>query len=77
MSAHNTENLKQAADLLSLTTVLATLAAWLPPLAALVSIVWGLIRIYETPTVQKFLERRKAKQCVCETPDQTKTPEIL
>lgn len=58
------ESTKQAADVLSLATVLATLAAWLPSIAAVVSIVWGCIRIYETKTVQGwFSRRRECKQC--------------
>jgi hypothetical protein len=67
MSSHLSDNVKHAADVLSLTTVLATLAAWLPPLAALVSIIWGVIRIYETDTVRGWRDRRKAHKCaVCQ-----------
>lgn len=51
------EQLKYLGDALSLGTVVATLAAWLPPLAALFTIIWTAIRIYETKTVQKFLHR--------------------
>lgn len=51
------EQLKHLGDLLSLGTVIATLAAWLPPLAALFTIIWTGIRIYETKTVQKFINR--------------------
>lgn len=53
------EQIKQTLDGLSIMTVLATLTAWLPPIAALVSIIWGLLRIYETKTVQKWLNRKK------------------
>lgn len=49
------ESTKHAIDTLSLATVLGTLAAWLPPIAALISIIWGCIRIYETRTVQQML----------------------
>jgi hypothetical protein len=51
------EQLKAAGDVLSVGTVIATLAAWLPPLAALFTIVWTLIRIFETRTVQDFIKR--------------------
>lgn len=51
------EQLKHLGDALSVGTVIATLAAWLPPLAALFTIVWTAIRIYETQTVQRFLKR--------------------
>ena len=37
-------------------TALATLAGWLPPIAALVSIIWGLLQIYSW-----FEKRRKSK----------------
>lgn len=46
---------KHAADVTSIGTALATLAGWLPEMAALVSIIWGVIRIYETRTVQRLL----------------------
>ena len=51
------EQLKHLGDVVSVGTVIATLAAWLPPLAALFTIVWTAIRIYETQTVQRFLNR--------------------
>ena len=46
---------KLAGDIISLVTVVATLASWLPAIAALLSIVWTVIRIYETPTVQGWM----------------------
>ena len=51
------EQLKHLGDVLSIGTVVATLAAWLPPLAALFTIIWTAIRIYETKTVQRFINR--------------------
>lgn len=60
MTAHKmSESLKHAADAASLATVLGTLMQFLPPIAALVSIVWTSIRIYETKTVQGWLKRLK------------------
>ena len=53
------EQAKTTADVVSLAIVGSTLAAWLPAIAAGISIVWGLIRIYETKTVQGWLKRRK------------------
>ncbi|HEY6020107.1 MAG TPA: hypothetical protein VIY48_09455 [Candidatus Paceibacterota bacterium] len=49
------EYLKHVGDALSLSVVVATIAAWLHAVAALFSIVWTAIRIYETRTVQKWL----------------------
>lgn len=56
------EHKKNVLDALSLVTVLGTLAAWLPSIAALVSIVWGLIRIYETKTMQSLVKWIAAKR---------------
>lgn len=52
------DNLKHVADGTSIATIIATFAGWLPHIAALVSIVWGCIRIWETRTVQKLFGRR-------------------
>lgn len=49
---------KATGDALSIATVLATLAQWLPAVAALASIVWSIIRIYETKTVQGWLGKK-------------------
>jgi hypothetical protein len=49
------ETTKHVVDMASFATMLGTLGAILPPLAALFTIVWTSIRIYETKTVQKLL----------------------
>jgi hypothetical protein len=51
------EQLKHVVDFASIGVAFATLVSWLPSIAALVSIVWGLIRIYETETVKKWTGR--------------------
>lgn len=56
---HLTDNAKHILDGVSIFTVLATLSAWLPPLAALASLIWGVIRIFETKTVQAWVKGRK------------------
>lgn len=56
------EHSKLIFDGLSVSTVVATLAGWLPALAALVTIVWTGIRIYETQTVQHWLYRRRVRR---------------
>lgn len=53
------DHLKHWVDLLSIAGVIATLTAILPPMAAAASLVWTLIRIYETKTVQRLLGRSK------------------
>jgi hypothetical protein len=53
----NQDQLKHIGDALSVGTVLATIAGWLPAVAALVTIVWTGIRIWETRTVQNLVKR--------------------
>ena len=51
---------KHVIDALSLITVIGTLADMLPAVAALFTIVWTAIRIYETKTVQGWLGKNNA-----------------
>jgi len=60
MKEHLNEGTKHVLDGLSLITVLGTLMDWLPAVAALLSIVWTLLRIYESKTVQKLLGKKDA-----------------
>ena len=53
------EQLKHLGDVLSIGTVLGTIAGYLPAIAALVTIIWTGIRIWETKTVQQWLKRRR------------------
>ena len=46
-------------DVASFGVVLGTLAGALPSIAALFTIIWTAIRIYESATVQGWLKRRK------------------
>jgi len=50
-----TESTKQVVDAVSVFTVVGTLGELLPPMAALFTLVWTVIRIYETKTVQRLL----------------------
>ena len=50
-----TEGTKHAIDAVSVLTVIGTIGEVLPPLAALFTIVWTGLRIYETQTVQQML----------------------
>lgn len=58
MSSMATEGTKQAIDAVSVLTVVGTLSDILPPVAALITIIWTAIRIYETDTVQGLLGRK-------------------
>ena len=53
------EGTKHAVDALSVVTVVGTLVEFLPSIAALFTIVWTGIRIWETDTVQGWLGRKK------------------
>ena len=56
------EHTKHVIDGASIATVLGTLANILPAMAALWTIVWTTIRIYETKTVQSWLKKKNAEQ---------------
>jgi len=51
-----TKNLMDAA---SVATVVGTFAGLLPAIAAIFTIVWTSIRIYESKTVQGYLEKKR------------------
>lgn len=61
MKDHLDEGTKHVLDGLSLVTVLGTLMDWLPAIAALLSIIWTSLRIYESETVQNWIKRAKRK----------------
>ena len=56
------ENIKYVIDALSLVTVLGTLIDMLPSIGAVFTIIWTVIRIYETKTVQGWLGKKDAEQ---------------
>ncbi len=58
MTEHH-DTAKHVADALSIVTVLGTLMQWLPEAAAAASLIWSVIRIYETQTVQGWLGKNK------------------
>jgi hypothetical protein len=57
MSPEQSEASKHIVDAISIVTVLGTLMQILPAIAAAFSIVWTVIRIWETKTVQTFIKR--------------------
>jgi hypothetical protein len=59
MKDHLNESTKHVIDGLSLVTVLGALVELLPAVAAIFTIVWTGIRIYETDTVQQLLGKKK------------------
>lgn len=57
MTQHS-EAVKHTVDAVSVVTVVGTLMDILPAVAALFTIIWTGIRIYETETVQRFLGKK-------------------
>ena len=53
------ETTKHAIDAVSVFTVIGTLSDALPPLAALFTILWTGLRIYESDTVQGMIGKKK------------------
>jgi len=52
------EDAKTVLDGFAVGGTVATLAGWLPPIASLLTIVWLSIRIWESDTVQRFINGR-------------------
>ena len=57
MQTDTQEHAKAVVDAISIATVVGTLAQILPAMAALFSIVWSVIRIWETRTVQNLVQK--------------------
>ena len=55
------ETAKTVVDGVSIVTMLGTLGSILPPVAALFTIIWTGIRIYETNTVQELLGKKQKR----------------
>ena len=58
---HLDTSVKVVGDTISIVTVVATLANVLPAVAALFTIIWTGIRIYETDTVQSIIKKIKGE----------------
>jgi len=56
---HLTDATKHVLDGASIATAVGTMMQLLPAIAALFTIIWTTIRIYETKTVQKLLGKNK------------------
>ena len=68
------EQSKETLDVLAASTGVLSLAAWLPPVASLFTIVWLGIRIYESKTVQEIVNKKKQglNLCLLLTPQKRK-----
>lgn len=56
------ETTKHVIDVVSITTVVGTLTTWLPPIAALLSIIWTGLRIYEMITGRELIDNTGGKK---------------
>jgi hypothetical protein len=52
------EETKDVIDVVAASTGIMALMSWLPPIASLFTIVWLGIRIYESDTVQKLINKK-------------------
>lgn len=59
---HMDDGTKHLLDGASVFTAIGSFLAWLPSIAALFTIIWTGIRIYETKTVQKWLKKDASKE---------------
>jgi hypothetical protein len=62
MALQADEHIKQVGDAISILTVVGTLAELLPAIAAILTIMWTAIRIWETDTVQCMFRRNKGNE---------------
>jgi|TARA_B110000908_G_scaffold2437_1_gene3307 hypothetical protein len=53
------EDTKEILDIAAASTAVLSLAAWLPPTASILTIVWLGIRIYESETIQALVKRKR------------------
>ena len=70
------DSTKHILDFASIFTAVGTVLKWLPYLAAIFTIVWTGIRIYETRTVQTVRAKRKAKNAVATNLSAMRGPRI-
>ncbi len=42
--------------------IVTTIFGWLPPAAALIAIVWYVVQIYESDTIQKWIKSRRTRK---------------
>ena len=56
------EDTKEMLDVAAASTAVLSMAAWLPPTASILTIVWLGIRIYESDTVQSIVKGTNKKK---------------
>ena len=53
------ESTKEMLDVAAASTAVMSMAAWLPPTASILTIIWLGIRIYESDTIQSIVNKIK------------------
>ena len=61
MDAHTEHVVKTGTDIVSAGVMVGAIIEILPAIAAIFTIIWTVIRIYETKTVQRLLGRKPPK----------------
>jgi hypothetical protein len=61
MWEHMPDGMKMALDALSITALLGAMTEMLPHVAAILTIIWTVLRIFETETVQRMIGKREAE----------------
>ncbi len=56
------DQLKHTGDVISVATISATLMLWLPPIASFLTVIWMIIRLYETRAIQKMFGYSRTKR---------------
>lgn len=59
MTHETIETAKHVGDAMSVFVVVGAIVNWLPPVAALLTILWTGIRIYESRTVQRLIHGKR------------------
>lgn len=62
MALQADEQIKTVGDAISILTVVGTLAELLPAVAAILTIIWTAIRIWETDTVQCIFNKKTVQK---------------
>lgn len=58
---HSTIN-QWLGNIFSAGAIVSTMAGWVPAIAAIVGLIWYLIQIYESATVQRWLATRRVRK---------------
>ena len=60
--ALDSEAVKSGVDVIAVSATASALMGWLPPLAALATLIWTSIRIYETRTVRSLFKNEEKEE---------------